>query len=235
MAWRSRSRPLGRSRPIGTAAAVVLAASLLTACLDPTTGTPPAVGAPAPAYTTSTRTVTAAMLGTSWRAGCPVGPADLREVTVAYWGYDGARHTGRLIVHHSVAGDVAAVFRRLYDRRFVIRRIHPVTVFGSDDDRSMAENNTSAFNCRRVTGGTGWSEHAYGTAIDINPIQNPYVTRAGTVLPPSGTPWADRSLRVPGMIHPNGIVVAAFTDVGWRWGGHWTSVKDYQHLSLTGR
>lgn len=236
MARRSRTRVPGRPRAIGAgAAALLLAASLLTACLDPTTGTPPAVGAPAPAYTTSTRAVTAAMLGTSWRAGCPVGPADLREVTVAYWGYDGARHTGRLVVHRTVAADVATVFRRLYDRRFVIRRIHPVTVFGSDDDRSMAENNTSAFNCRRVTGGTGWSEHAYGTAIDINPIQNPYVTRAGTVLPPSGKPWADRSLRVPGMIHPNGIVVAAFADVGWQWGGHWTSVKDYQHLSLTGR
>lgn len=239
MAWRTRPhrtppRRPGRRTVVAALGVAALAASSLTSCLDPTTGTPPPVGAPAPAYTTSTRTVTAAMLGTSWRAGCPVGPADLREVTVAYWGYDGARHTGRLIVHRTVAADVAAVFRRLYDRRFVIRRIHPVTVFGSDDDRSMAENNTSAFNCRRVTGGTGWSEHAYGTAIDINPIQNPYV-RGGTVLPPSGRPWADRSLRVPGMIHANGIVVAAFRDVGWRWGGHWTSVKDYQHLSLTGR
>lgn len=208
---------------------------VLSACLDPTTGSPPAVGAAAPGYTTSTRTVTAAMLGSSWRSGCPVGPADLREVTVAYWGYDGARHTGRLIVHRTVAAGVAGVFKRLYDRRFVIRRIHPVTVFGSDDARSMAANNTSAFNCRRVTGGTGWSEHSYGTAIDINPIQNPYVTASGTVLPAEGRPWTDRTLRVPGMVHANGIVVAAFGDIGWHWGGRWTNPKDYQHLSLTGR
>ena len=77
--------------------------------------------------------------------------------------------------------------------------------------------------------------HAYGTAIDINPVQNPYVSRGGTVLPPSGRPWADRSLRVPGMVHRNGVVVRAFTSIGWTWGGDWSGTKDYQHLSRSGR
>ncbi|MCB0978740.1 MAG: M15 family metallopeptidase [Acidimicrobiales bacterium] len=229
--------PVKRSvqRPVIGSLAVVVAMTFLAGCLDPTTGRPPAVGADAPAYSTSTRSVSAAMLGSSWRSGCPVGPADLREVTVAYWGYDGSRHTGRLIVHRTVATDIANVFRRLYDKRFQIRRIHPVTVFGSSDDQSMAANNTSAFNCRRVTGGTSWSEHSYGTAIDINPVQNPYVTRSGTILPSSGAPWADRSLRVPGMVHRNGVVVAAFTSIGWHWGGNWTNPKDFQHFSRSGR
>lgn len=213
---------------------LVVVVGALVAC-DPTTGTPPDRGAPAPAYRSSVATVTAADLGASWRPGCPVGPADLRRVRVDYWGYDGERHRGDLIVHRNVAADVAGAFRELYDARFQVRRIHPVTRYGADDDASMEANNTSAFNCRAVTGGSRWSEHAYGWAIDINPIQNPYVTSSGTVLPEGGRIWADRSLRVPGMVHANGVVVRAFGDIGWSWGGTWRSPKDYQHLSLTGR
>jgi hypothetical protein len=224
-----------RRHRLGTGIAAAAAAVALSGCLDPTTGTPPERGAAVPAYRSTISAVTAADLGSSWRSGCPVGPADLRRVRVDYWGYDGERHRGDLIVHGDVAADVAGAFGELYDARFVIRRIHPVQRYGSDDDASMAANNTSAFNCRRVTGGSGWSEHAYGTAIDINPIQNPYVTTGGTVLPEQGRPWADRTLRVPGMIHRNGVVRSAFAAIGWEWGGDWSSVKDYQHLSLTGR
>jgi len=109
-------------------------------------------------------------------------------------------------------------------------------VYEADDDRSMAANNTSAFNCREVTGRPGvWSEHAYGRAIDINPIQNPYVTSKGDVLPPAGAEYVDRSRTAPGMIHEDDAVVRAFRGVGWVWGGSWTSVRDYQHFSATGR
>jgi hypothetical protein len=156
-------------------------------------------------------------------------------VRVAFWGYDGKVHHGDLIVHRTEATDVAAAFGRLHAERFQIRQIRPVAVFGSSDDRSMEANNTSAFNCRAVTGDTSWSEHAYGRAIDINPVQNPYVTASGRVLPESGRPWADRSLRVPGMIHAGGPVTRAFGAIGWSWGGSWTNSKDYQHLSRTGR
>lgn len=177
----------------------------------------------------------AADLGSSWRPGCPVGPAQLRRVRVDYWGYDGKVQRGDLIVASAEAENVATAFGDLHATRFQVRRIHPVQRYGSDDDASMAANNTSAFNCRRVTGGTGWSEHAYGTALDINPIQNPYVTMAGTVLPGAGRPWADRSVKVPGMIHRNGAAHTAFGAVGWEWGGDWTNLKDYQHLSASGR
>jgi len=217
---------------------VVLIAALsvlLLGCLDPTTGRPPPAGQPAPPYVSSVSALTTRELGTSWRSGCPVGAADLRRVRVTYWGYDGAVHTGDLVVHRVEAVDVAAAFGRMYADRFQIRRIHPVTVYGSSDDRSMEANNTSAFNCRRVAGSTSWSEHAYGRAIDINPVQNPYVTRSGAIVPESGRPWADRSLRVPGMIHAGGPVTRAFGAIGWVWGGTWTYSKDYQHLSSTGR
>ncbi len=219
-------------RATGLAALCVV---LLAACLDATTGRPPSSASAAPAYGYSISGVSAESLGASWRPGCPVGPRDLRRLRVNFWGYDGAVHIGTLVVHHSEAVELAWVFGRLYADRFQIRRMHPVSSYGGSDDRSMEANNTSAFNCRTVTGGTGWSEHSYGRALDLNPVQNPYVTRSGTVLPPSGRPWADRSLRVPGMVHAGSQTTAAFGAVGWRWGGSWSTVKDYQHFSSTGR
>ena len=118
------------------------------------------------------------MVGTSWHRGCPVGLADLRLVTATYWGFDGRAHTGRIVVHRDVAADVLAVLRRLYAARFPIRRMVPVDAYGGSDFRSIEADNTSAFNCRYVDGTTRWSEHAYGRAIDLNPIENPYVTSA---------------------------------------------------------
>lgn len=219
-------------------AAVMVAALLvaLAACNpDPTGGArPPGPGAPAAGYSSSLRPATRAELPHSWRSGCPVSWTQLSVVTVAYWGYDGKRHVGELVVNDSVAQNVRGVFRSIYDARFQIRRIHPVDDYGADDDRSMAANNTSAFNCRYVAGTTRWSEHAYGWAMDINPVQNPWV-KGSTVDPPSGQDWVDRSSVVPGMITSESVVVRSFAGQGWEWGGHWQSSKDYQHLSLTGR
>ena len=171
----------------------------------------------------------------SWREGCPVPLADLRLLTVDYWGFDGREHAGELVIHEREAEDVIVAMRRLYDARFPIRRMLLVDAYGGDDDRSMAANNTSAFNCRAVTGQPGvWSEHSYGRAIDINPVQNPYVLD-GAVLPPEGRAYKDRSLEAAGMIHPGDPVVRAFADIGWSWGGRWESPTDYQHFSATGR
>jgi hypothetical protein len=110
-----------------------------------------------------------------------------------------------------------------------------VEVYRADDDRSMAANNTSAFNCRRVSGSSSWSEHAFGRAIDINPVRNPYVTRGGRVSPPAGRAYVNRAGRAAGMIYAGDVVVRAFAAAGWRWGGHWSSSRDYQHFSATGR
>ena len=171
----------------------------------------------------------------SWRPGCPVALEDLRLVTVAHWDFDGEPEVGEIVVHRDYADDVVGVFRSLYDSRFPLQQMRLIDEFGGDDDRSMAANNTSGFNCRRATGSTRWSEHAYGRAIDINPVQNPYVTRAGNVLPPEGSAHVSRDPGTSGLITADGPVVQAFSAVGWGWGGHWTSSKDYQHFSATGR
>jgi hypothetical protein len=160
--------------------------------------------------------------------------ADLRYVTVSHWGFDGAVHDGELVVHRDEAADVVSVFRRIFRARFPIRRMALVDDYGADDDASMAANNTSAFNCRPAVGSSSWSEHAYGLAIDVNPVQNPYVN-GSTVLPTSGEPYVDRSGRATGMIQDGDAVVRAFAAIGWEWGGNWSSLKDYQHFSLTGR
>lgn len=215
--------------------AVLVVATLLAACNpDPTGGARPPAPGSGPGYTSSQRPATRADVVHSWREGCPLHWNDLTVIRVAYWGYDGARHVGDIVVRDSVAVDIRGAFRSIYDQRFQIRRIHPVDVYGADDDRSMAANNTSGFNCRRVSGTSVWSEHSYGTAIDINPIQNPWV-KGSSVDPPAGRDWTDRSSVTPGMITDGDVVVRAFAAKGWKWGGHWQSSKDYQHLSLSGR
>jgi hypothetical protein len=176
-----------------------------------------------------------ARMSSSWRPGCPVPIEDLRLLTLDHWGFDGGVHEGELVVHHRHAKPVLGVFEALFEARFPIRRMRLVDEYGADDDRSMAANNTSAFNCRPVTGGSAWSQHSYGWAIDINPVQNPYVTSGGTVLPPAGAKYLDRSQKAKGMIRAGDVVVKAFAAIGWGWGGSWSSPKDYQHFSATGR
>lgn len=198
-------------------------------------------GAIAPAgaddgYRASIRAIDAAtaraMTGVSWRRGCPVRLSDLRRVELTHWGFDRTRRRGELIVHKDVARSVVAVFHTLYSVRFPIRKMHRVDRFRADDNASMAADNTSAFNCRPITGSTrGFSVHSYGRAIDLNPLENPYV-KGGTVLPPAGTAFTDRANVRPGMIRHGDRVWKAFTAHGFRWGGDWRSLKDYQHVEV---
>ena len=175
------------------------------------------------------------MTGVSWRPDCPVGLADLRLLKVRHWGFDGRVHRGRLVVHEDSARGLVRVLRRLFRLHFPIRRMRLVDAYGADDHRSMAADNTSAFNCRFVSGTRRWSEHAYGRAIDVNPVENPYADSDGYVSPPAGAPYRDRSQRAKGLIHRGGNVVRAFAAIGWEWGGYWSWPKDYQHFSATGR
>jgi hypothetical protein len=186
-----------------------------------------------PAFRSAIDPVTAADLPATWRPGCPVGPESLRRVEVTHRGFDGLDHQGVLIVHADHARAIVDVFSQLYAAGFPIERMQPVDAYGGSDDASMAANNTSAFNCRQVTGGTRYSEHSYGWAIDVNPVQNPYV-RGTTVLPPAGRDHLDRS-PAPGRIIAGDGTVAAFASIGWSWGGAWTTLKDYQHFSATNR
>ena len=125
----------------------------------------------------------AQMTGVSWHRGCPVGLGDLRLITLTYRGFDGRTHTGRLVANRSAAPVLVAVFRRLYAANFPIRRMEPVDRYGGDDFRSIEADNTSAFNCRAATGSSHWSNHAYGLAIDVNPIENPYVSGGAELAP----------------------------------------------------
>lgn len=175
----------------------------------------------------------AARMSSSWRPGCPVPLADLRYVTVTYRDVGGGAATGELVVHADVADSVVAVFGELFALGYPIRSMRLVDDFGGSDDASMAADNTSAFNCRPISRGTGWSEHAYGRAIDLNPVENPYV-RGSLVLPPEGARFADRP-DAPGVVQAGDPVVRAFAAHGWQWGGDWSSPVDYQHFSTTGR
>jgi hypothetical protein len=164
-----------------------------------------------------------------------VGPVELRLLRVDHWGLDGRVHRGELIVHRDHARRILAVMGKLFKARYPIQRLRPVDAYRASDDRSMAANNTSAFNCRPVSGSSRWSEHAFGRAIDVNPLRNPYVTSGGRVSPPAGRPYANRARRAAGMIHGGDTVVRAFAAAGWRWGGDWSGAKDHQHFSSTGR
>ena len=180
--------------------------------------------------------VTAAELGKSWHSGCPVGPSALTAVTMSFWGFDHRAHTGTLVVNRSIVPPVVTAFRSMFDARFPIRLMQPIAAYGGNDNRSMAADNTSAFNCRRAVsdGPPSWSMHAYGEAIDINTLENPY-RLDGKVLPPAGAPYMDRSNVRAGMIVAGSPPVRAFAAVGWGWGGNWSSTPDYQHFSVNGR
>jgi hypothetical protein len=188
-----------------------------------------------PPFAHSVSHVTAAQLPHSWHPGCPVAPARLRRVRLSYWGFDGHAHTGTLVVNVSAVGDVVRVFRRLYGARFPIRRMRPVDAYGGNDERSLNYDNTAAFNCRYAVapGPKRWSVHAYGLAMDVNPVENPYV-EGGRVHPRAGRAYLDRSRVRPGMAVPGRLLVRAFSAVGWQWGGRWSGSPDYQHFSATG-
>jgi hypothetical protein len=192
-----------------------------------------AVPAMPPPFVSRVERVTEADLPYSWHRGCPVMPSQLRRVRLRYVGFDGVAHTGQLVVNTHVVRDVVSVFRTLYRARFPIRRMRPVDAFHGSDDRSAAADNTSAFNCRRAvgSGATSWSMHAYGEAVDVNDVENPYVEGA-RVIPPAGKAYRNRADVRPGMAFEGGVLVRAFASVGWGWGARFA---DYQHFSTNGR
>jgi D-alanyl-D-alanine carboxypeptidase len=175
--------------------------------------------------------------GSSWHPGCPVALDGLRLLTIGYWGFDRHTHVGEMIVNASAVAAVRQGFARLFSARFPIRRMRLVDHYSGSDYASIEADNTSGFNCRRATGSSRWSEHAYGRAIDVNPIENPYVHPDGTTAHPASQAYLDRSPPRRGMAHSGGVLVRAFARSGWSWGGEWRapSATDYQHFSATGR
>jgi hypothetical protein len=155
---------------------------------------------------------------------------------MSFVGFDGLTHIGTMIVNAAVTAGVIKVFRALYRARFPIRRMEPVDAFHGSDAKSMAADNTSGFNCRYAVanGPPTWSMHAYGEAIDVNTVENPYFESGHSAQPPTGVAFANRTDRRPGMAYAGGALVEAFAAIGWHWGGYWTG-PDYQHFSTNGR
>jgi hypothetical protein len=189
-----------------------------------------------PPYVAKVEHVTASDLRWSWRPGCPVGPSQLRRIRLRYVGFDGRPHMGEIVVNRSVVTEVTQIFGRLYGARFPIRTIRPIDVFHGSDPRSTAADNTSSFNCRYAVapGPKSWSMHAYGEAIDVNTVENPYIQN-GRVTPANAKAYADRGRVRPGMAVAGGVLLRAFASAGWSWGGRWRPSPDYQHFSTNGR
>ncbi len=184
--------------------------------------------------------VRAELTGRFWHTGCPVPLTGLRVLTVTHWGFDGREHTGQLVVNQDAAAPLARVFRQLNRLRFPIRHLRLADAYGPSGSQPADNDISGSFECRQAvpspcTGGSGtgsWSEHAYGEAVDLNPVENPYVgcgrTRDHTALS-----YLNRTRIRPGMVTP--AVIQAFQSIGWGWGGSWTgTTKDYMHFSATG-
>lgn len=175
------------------------------------------------------------MTGRSWRRGCPVPLHDLRYLRLRHLNFDREPRMGELVVHERSAGRIVRAFRSLYRKGYPIRRMRLVDHYGANDTRSMNHDNTSAFNCRWRAGSPGvWSQHAFGRAIDVNPVENPYVV-GSHVSPKAGRRFVDRRNHRRGMIHKGDEAWRAFHRIGWEWGGQWRNVRDYQHFSANGR
>ena len=187
-------------------------------------------------YCAPTEALKARIIGTSFpenEKDCPVRMEDLRYVHLLYVDFDGEAHEGELLVHQTVVSDVMEIFEALYDARWPLRSVRLVDDYGQpfSDELSMSADNSSAFCCRRVTGETVFSRHSYGTAIDINPVENPYLRKDGSFAPIESAPYLDRSDVRPGMITGDDLCFRLFSEHGWKWGGNFTSEVDYQHFS----
>jgi D-alanyl-D-alanine carboxypeptidase len=229
--------------PAPSPSAVVTPAPSPSESPSPQPVTPSPTPSPPPRFTGEilriSPAIRAELIGRNWHAGCPVPLEDLRMVHVSYWNFDGEVAHGPLVLNQRVAGDVLWVFRQLFRAHFPILKIdlaakwHPVKP--SDYWNPSRKSVTASFNCRPATDSTSLSQHSYGWAIDINPLQNPYVRSDGSVLRAVAKPYRNRSMQREGMIHEGDVVVRSFAAIGWEWGGHWHTLKDYMHFSLTGR
>jgi hypothetical protein len=212
------------------AAAPVLALGLTLGAV-PAQG---ATGGAAPQLSATVSDVPPSKLGASHEPGCPVPPSRLRLISMNYWGFDGRVHRGELIARQDEVRPLLHVFEKAFEERFPIRRMRVMAEYGGDDAEAMAADNTSAFNCRRVTGDARHlSRHSFGDAVDINPAENPYVDRSGRVHPPGAEQHLDRDRPAKGMITPGDAVATAMDDAGWEWGGRWAP-PDYHHFSADG-
>lgn len=174
--------------------------------------------------------------GNSWKKGCPVPLKDLRYLRVKHIDFKGKEMMGEIIVHKDVAREVTEIFEKLYSMDYPIKKMKLVSDYKGNDWQSIESDNTSAFNCRNATGSRQWSKHSYGKAIDINPIENPYISRKGYISHKASLLYKKRVHQKPtyadkAILLEKDQAVQIFNKHGWEWGGNWSGVKDYQHFS----
>jgi len=174
--------------------------------------------------------------GSSWRNGCPVSLNDLRYLRLKHINFNGKDVMGEIIVHKEVSVEVTEIFEALYKIGYPIRKMRLVSDYQGSDWDSIESDNTSAFNCRAATGSKKWSKHSYGKAIDINPIENPYISRKGYISHKASASYRkrvhhDATYADKAVLLKNDKAVQLFKKYGWKWGGDWSGVKDYQHFS----
>jgi hypothetical protein len=177
--------------------------------------------------------IKARITGVSYPPGCGISYDDLRYLQLSYVDFNGQTQIGEMICNKAIASDLIQIFSELYHAGYQIDKISLIDEYGADDDLSCADNNTSCFNYRVVAGSTNLSKHAMGVAVDINPFYNPYVTYPNgniRISPPGSEPYADRSSDFPHKIDENDLAYKLFTQHGFTWGGHWKTLKDYQHF-----
>lgn len=168
--------------------------------------------------------------GKSYKQDCPVPLADLAYVQVRHYNLRGEICTGELIYHKNLAKEIIEIFQELFEKRYPIEKMVLIDNYDANDDRSMEDNNSSAFCSRPITGQQGnFSKHSYGGTIDINPLHNPYV-KGDLILPKNGSQFANREVSHPCIIRKGDDVYNAFIKRGYEWGGEWTRLQDYQHF-----
>ena len=174
--------------------------------------------------------------GNSWKSTCPVKLNDLRYLHIKHLNFQGKTVLGEMIVHKNVASQVVDIFSELYDIGYPIHKMHLVSKYKGNDWQSIEADNTSAFNCRKATGSKNWSKHSYGKAIDLNSIENPYIARSGRISHKASEKYRKRLHRNNSysdravLLHKD-KATKIFKKYGWKWGGDWSGVKDYQHFS----
>jgi hypothetical protein len=174
------------------------------------------------------------MQGRSWPEGCTVRRADLRYLRLSHFDAERKEHVGEMICNKAIANDIVEIFRELYRQKYPIQRIRLMDDYEADDERAMRDNNTSSFCYRRISGSAKLSKHATGMAVDINTLYNPYV-RTGKdgrriVEPATAVKYVDRRKSFPYKIVKGDLLHRLFLQHGFKWGGSWRTVKDWQHF-----
>lgn len=174
--------------------------------------------------------------GNTYKNGCPVSMRDLRYLRIRHKNFKGGESWGEMIVHREVADEVVKIFKALYEADYPIRRMRLVSDYKGSDWQSIEDDNTAAFNCRRATGSKHYSKHAYGRAIDLNPLENPYISSRGHISHRASLRYRKRShlndtYEERAVLLPGDKAVKIFKQYGWKWGGEFRGIKDYQHFS----